>query len=140
MNTESSHSTTNIRIGRKGSLGLEGTIRNANHHAQPTLVLIKALAGLLPRVGFKEWVQYNNLHTFITHDGRAYDLRPLVYLKEDSTRSWGISVSCRVSRGKEIPLFDIKTLDDVAKAVQFFIATNQVSKNLYQVPSDSKEE
>ena len=122
---------TNIRIGRKGSLGLDGTIRNAKHHAQPTLPLIKALVALLPQAGFKDWVQYNNVHTLVTVDDRQFNCRPLVYDLPNGERTWGIRVSCRVSRSQEITLFDVKTIDDVARAFQFFSSTNSVGENLY---------
>jgi hypothetical protein len=70
---------TSIRIGRKGSTGIEGTLKNANHHAKAVIPLVKALAAILPEAGFKDWVQFNNVHTLITQDGREYNIRPLVW-------------------------------------------------------------
>ncbi len=141
MNQQCIPIQTSIRIGRRGSSGIEGTFRNAEHHAKPVIPLVKALIALLPDAGFKDWIQYNNVHTLVTQDGREFNCRPLVYefeLGKEDTReptqygkTWGLRVSCKVSRTEEIALFDIKDMSDVTKAFQFFKQTNSLKKNLY---------
>lgn len=101
---------TKVKLIRKDSLGIEGTVRNAKHHALKILPFIESMQGSVPHLGFKEWKQGHNVHQFTTLDGRSFTLRP-VWTDEDSYV--GIKLSARLSRSKEIPLLAICDVAEV---------------------------
>jgi hypothetical protein len=70
-------SETRIRLLRKNGRGLEGTYENIRHHARPMKAYVDILAPVIPTLGFKDWAQGHNVHTFVTDDGREYTLRPI---------------------------------------------------------------
>lgn len=122
--------TTSITVIRKGSKGLDGTIENANHHAQPALPLVELMSKIIPSLGFREWKQGHNVHVLETADGRQYAFRPLVYTSGQSN-SWGLRMLLRYSRTVEIPLMDIKTTEDVLNVCSFLRATTDLCINRY---------
>lgn len=98
-----------IRKLRSTSMGIEGTMYNANHHAQLLIPLIEELISKAPLWGFAEWAQGNNVHLFTTHDGRKFLLRPISLRDRETLKSRyvGIQLLTRVSRSTETPLLTI---------------------------------
>jgi hypothetical protein len=123
---------TNISAIRRGNLGLEGTLRNANCHAKPAIPLVELMAKIIPDLGFKEWWQGHNIHVLETMDGRQFAFRPLVYEVSKGEFSWGLRMFLKYSRTTEVPLMDIKSTEDVMKACTFLGQTTDLSLNRYQ--------
>lgn len=94
---------TKIKLLRKDSKGLAGTIANANHHAAYIMPFVMELKDVVGKIGFAEWKQGHNVHEFITDDGRRFTLR--AYVRDGEYR--GIRLSMRVSRSEEHRLADI---------------------------------
>ena len=99
-----------ISLLRSTSTGIEGTYKNADHHAQLLKPLIKQLAVLIPFMDLAKWKQGNNVHVLVTHCGRQIVLRPHI---EDNIQEFpsisyrnyiGIRASIRTSRTNEIVL------------------------------------
>lgn len=94
---------------RKGGLGIAGTYRNADHHANAVIPFLKVLEVVLPTIGFKEWHQGHNVHEFVTLDDRKFTLR--AYTRDREYR--GIRLSLRISRSCEILLMDAETQEQL---------------------------
>lgn len=77
---------------RSNSLGIEGTVKNMNHHAKKLINLVNYLANSIPS-GFTEWRQGNGVHVLITKDNRIFVIRPI---KEKSEAYVGIQVQAKV--------------------------------------------
>lgn len=97
-----------IKLLRKDSLGVDGTYRNAKHHAQNLIPIIDALVKELPMMNFKEWGQAHNVHTVTTWDNRKFIFRPY----SDEGGYAGITLSVKTSRSKESEVFLFKTTPD----------------------------
>lgn len=95
-------STTIVSPLRKGGHGIQGTYANCDHHARQIRPLIEVLEHAVPVMGFKHWEQGHNVHVLHTHDGRKYDLVPLVINDQYS----GIRLRVRQSRSEKIDLVD----------------------------------
>jgi len=109
-----------VSLLRKGSLGVEGTERNAKHHAKKILPFIAGLKPWMRNLGFAEWVQGHNVHKLITKDGRVFVLRP-IWTEEDGY--CGVKVLAAVSRREEIPLIALmdsseEKLDEFTNALE----------------------
>jgi hypothetical protein len=96
-----------VKLLRSNSLGIKGTYRNANHHAQKLVPLIDALVEALPGTKYKTWIQAHNVHILETVDGRKFVLRP--YTREDEGYV-GLTISTKISRSKdsEVYLFSVE--------------------------------
>lgn len=90
---------TPVEFIRKGSVGIEGTYANADHHAKMLLPLIDYLVDKIDSWGFAKWRQGHNMHVLVTHDGRKFTLRPV-----HNDGYFGVKVSAFHSRGREVPL------------------------------------
>lgn len=100
-----------IKLLRKGSLGLEGTIKNAKHHAKPCIPLINGITSAI--LGFGEeynftWVQGNNVHLITRANGDSLVFRPF-----SDQEDWGIDVLSRFSRTNEMRLFTITSVHEI---------------------------
>lgn len=95
-----------IKLLRKSSFGIDGTYKNAHHHAQKLLPLIDALVKVIPESKYQTWIQAHNVHILETVDGRKFILRPY----SDETRYVGMTVSTKGSRLKssEVFLFSVR--------------------------------
>lgn len=96
---------------RTSSLGLDGTYKNAEHHAKDAIPLIKNISQTIINLGESydfEWKQGNNVHILITKDDRKVTFRPFV----SENREWGIDVLIKVSNQIEVRLFAITQLCD----------------------------
>jgi hypothetical protein len=105
---------TQINLLRKGSLGIKGTERNADHHAKAVIPYIEVLKAAVPHMGFKEWKQGHNVHVLITRDDRVFVLRPIW---EDGLGYTGVKLLARVSRTHEIPLIGVTRISRLAHLV-----------------------
>jgi hypothetical protein len=97
-----------VEVLRKGSQGIQGTIENIAHHAQPLAHLVQKIVNLIEAykddLSFSKWRQGHNVHVFETFDGRKFVFRPL-HLKGEGYV--GLTLGLRVSRGHEIHLMTI---------------------------------
>ena len=66
---------TKISLIRSDSGGVEGTFRNARHHARALLRLLDYVVPKAETMGFAGWVQGNNVHLLVTRDGRRLVIR-----------------------------------------------------------------
>lgn len=101
--------TITIKKLRTSSAGLEGTYKNADHHAKPAIPLIDSLVNIINGLGKEhdfEWKQGNNVHILTAPDGRAITMRPFI----SADGEWGIDVLVRVSNKIEVRLFAITQL------------------------------
>lgn len=120
----------NVRLGRSDSKGIEGTYRNAEHHARPAIPLIQAVESVIEgfsRIKFG-WVQYHNTHLLITA-GRTISLRPFT----DSIGTWGIEVGIRHKSPaySVTPLFNILDKSDVLLFEKFLDRCLGLEENEY---------
>jgi len=97
---------TEIKLLRSDSRGIEGTLANIEHHAMGIKELVLYLIPRLADLGFKTWRQGNNIHEFVTSDGRRFTLRG--YKRDGEYR--GIRLSIRISRSNEHKLLDVENL------------------------------
>lgn len=98
-----------ISLVRKDSLGIEGTYRNAKHHAQNLIPFVEYLEREVTTFGFAEWQQGHNVHIFHTEDGRRFDLTPYpgyqgILLRARVSRSYSIPIAI-VTKMSELPAF-----------------------------------
>lgn len=106
---------TKVVLIRSDSLGLDGTIANAKHHAEAILPYIDALKPIVPRLGFKLWKQGHNVHEFVTIDGRRFTLR--AFIDNENTAYIGIRFSLRLDRSNEVRLIDITSIGELAELI-----------------------
>lgn len=99
---------------RSTNRGIQGTIANAKHHAQALLPFIEALEVLLPTLHFKTWKQGHNIHQFINHDGRKFELVPIVREGESYV---GIRLRLHVTRSLRHTLFDATDVSKIPDLV-----------------------
>lgn len=92
-----------VEVIRSGSLGIAGTLKNADHHAKTLLPLLHYLAPKIPTLPLERWLQGHNVHVLATKDSRRFTLRPFAKKGEGYL---GVRLSLRVSRSIEIPLSD----------------------------------
>jgi hypothetical protein len=126
------------RLIRKGSLGIAGTLKNAEHHAQPAIPLVKAMIDEIHDLTdlIKVWHQGHNIHVIESHDGRKIAFRPY----RDVEGEWGIEILIKMSRQLEYPLFQIKCLRDVFTASSMIQNIFSVKQNKYLRMGNSVEE
>lgn len=117
---------TKIVLIRSDSLGINGTIANAKHHAHAILPYIDALKPIVPMLGFKLWKQGNNVHEFVTIDGRRFTLR--AFVDNASTAYIGIRFSMRLDRSNEVRLIDITSLGELAELILIMKKVAEPSK------------
>jgi hypothetical protein len=104
---------TKIELIRSDSLGIVGTWRNAEHHAEAIEPFIKAMQDVVVHLGFAVWRQGHNVHEFITEEGTRYTLRAF----GNKSGYIGIRLALRLSRSSEIRLIDITNIDEVWRLV-----------------------
>ena len=90
-------------------LGLDGTLRNVEHHAEKLKPLIEALRPYGKEWGFKEWKQGHNVHEFVTHDGRRFTLRGIT----ENGSYCGLRLAVRLSRSREEHLWDVCSVKEI---------------------------
>lgn len=102
---------TEIKLIRKDSRGLQGTIANAEHHAEFILPFIDAMKDQVAKLGFATWLQGSNVHEFRTVDGTRFTLRAF-----GRDRQYvGVRLALRISRSAEYRLIDIEDVEEVHK-------------------------
>jgi hypothetical protein len=106
---------TNIIPLRANGLGIVGTKRNADHHAEAIKPFIERLEKPLETLGFETWEQGHNVHQFTNVEGTKYTLRAFTKNNEYV----GIRLAVRVSRSHEIRLIDITNPDDCWRLLDF---------------------
>ena len=113
---------------RKGSTGLEGSLRNAEHHALPTVPLIKLLSSIIESYGDFDftWEQGNNVHLVIREDGACLCFRPF-----SDKDSWGIDVLAKFSRSMEMRLVTICNVHEATAFGTFLGEFLLCPENLY---------
>lgn len=90
---------------RSTSLGIQGTYRNIKCHAQNLLPMVQFLERKLKvNKKLKLWKQGHNIHEIVAEDGRRFVFKPVWKRGEGYV---GISLAIRVSRGSDIPLFNL---------------------------------
>lgn len=111
---------TCIELLRKDSSGISGTIENAKHHAKSMLPFINGLRVAVGKLGFATWRQGNNIHEFVTVDGRRFTLRGIIKDKSDSDQPnyIGVRLSIRISRSEEHRLLDIVDVSDISTLLE----------------------
>lgn len=100
---------TKVMLIRSDSRGLEGTVANAEHHANALLPFIKAMRYKVGKLGFSIWRQGHNVHEFTTTGGARYTLR--AYTRDGEYH--GVRLSKRLSRSVEEHLLDVELIDNV---------------------------
>lgn len=115
---------TIVRKLRSDSRGLEGTYHNAEHHAENLVPMIDFLEKKVMGLGFAEWRQGNNVHVLVTTTGMMLTLRGII---KDNTYI-GIRLSLRLSRSKEVRLYDAINLKDCALMVKMMGALAEPMK------------
>ncbi len=103
----------NVSILRAGGLGIDGTYRNANHHAEKVLPFLDMFKAAIPDLGFADWFQGHNVHELVTLDNRKFTLR--AYTRQNEYK--GIRLSLRLSRSHEIRLMDAETAKQIADMI-----------------------
>lgn len=98
-----------IEMMRRGSIGIKGTIANAEHHAQNMLEIIHFMADKAKGWGFDLWRQGHNVHMFVTKDDRTFTIRPV----QINGKYSGIKVCAYFGRGNEMPLFSTSLKRDL---------------------------
>lgn len=120
-----------IKPVRKGSLMIEGTYRNADHHAQPCTPMIQFLEVAFKTVlkdDIKLWRQGHNVHFLESvHHDRVLMFRPF-HTKDE----WGIEVSLSMSRTLSVPLFNITDVIELPDTVNFISMFLNCEENKYQ--------
>lgn len=122
---------TKISLLRSDSQGLQGTIANAKCHAQAILPFIEAMQGAVKHLGFKNWVQGNNVHDFYTHDGRRLTMRPICQDADPSKPFYhGVRLSLKLGRATadEHRLIEIDDPADVPRLLEIMRAFAQPTK------------
>jgi hypothetical protein len=115
-----------IKFLRSTSLGLSGTLHNADHHAKPLLPLVTALGIKASKWNFDTWFQAHNVHVFRTKDGRNVILRPFGNKGYEGIKA-EVSLSTRCANHNGILLATLYadnrnnvTVDDFSKIMQTF--------------------
>ena len=98
-----------IELMRSGSIGIQGTYRNAEHHAKNLVLMIHFFERWLrsksvTKSKLKVWRQGHNVHEIGTEDGRKFVFRPIWKKGEGYV---GVSFGLRVARGVDYPLFNM---------------------------------
>ena len=127
---------------RKGSRGLAGSFKNAEHHAQAAVPLMHAMLGVINSLSpyIKSWGQGHNIHVLESHDGRKIALRPFYSNDDVGNEKWGIEIRIQVSRTVEIP---IMTFDRITRTRRAYIVMRdffKVKKNYYGRTKEQEEE
>lgn len=109
--------STVVKLIRSDSLGIAGTYKNIDHHAEVMRPFVEAMERMVPHLGFKEWKQGHNVHEFVAHGGQRYTLRAFRWNGDDGEGEVyaGIRLALRVSRELEYPLIDISEVADVPR-------------------------
>lgn len=102
---------------RLGSLGIRGTYRNIDHHAQPLQPMVALLAAAVEFIPFKTWKQGHNVHALETFDGRVYRFRP-IWEKDGRSRDYCGLRMLQVVSGKEIQMVDMRREEDALAVVE----------------------
>lgn len=115
---------------RKNSPGIDGTYKNAEHHAKHLIPIIDAIINSISITKFKEWQQGSNVHVFICDDGRKFTLRNIY----KDGNSIGIKLSYKASRSLELPLISISSVHEVPGLIKTMslIAESDFSNWLYE--------
>lgn len=103
---------------RKGSIGLAGTLQNAECHAKDVVELVKDLAARVDKLDVKLWRQGHNMHILVTNDDRMFVFRPLNNLESGCNGgNYGIQFSSKINNKKstEVPLLDITVKSRISK-------------------------
>ncbi len=103
--------TIKKKLLRTSSKGIEGTLANAEHHAQGAIPLVHSMVSIIDSLGKDydfEWQQGNNVHVITRNDGSRLTFRPFI----NSERNWGIDVLCKFSRSDEIRLFAVTQISE----------------------------
>ena len=130
---------TKVVLIRSDSLGIDGTVANAKHHAEAILPYIDALKPIVPRLGFKLWKQGHNVHEFVTIDGRRFTLR--AFIDNENTAYIGIRFSLRLDRSNEVRLIDITSIGELAELILVMKKVAEPSKGkLGRLLSETSQE
>lgn len=90
-----------VSLLRANSVGVDGTYKNAHHHAKALIALLDFLKfHISNQTAYEKWVQGSNVHLLVTPDGRTFVLRPV----HEPGGYVGIRFFLRISRSQEIPL------------------------------------
>lgn len=98
-----------VTLLRKDSLGIQGTYRNAEHHAQKILPIIQAIEKQLPKCGMALHKQGHNVHILEGHDGRRFDL--IGFADDEGYK--GVELRVRSSRSSAQRLMLITDISEV---------------------------
>lgn len=122
-----------IKLLRKGSVGIIGTYRNAEHHAKNCLPLIKILEAIITSYAHDEdyesfkWEQGNNIHIITRNlDGAQLAFRPY-----SDHETWGIDVLAKFARSDEMRLVTITNPETASLFGVFLGEFLLVQENLY---------
>lgn len=126
--------STKITLMRKDSKGLDGSIENAVHHAPIILPFIYELKDVVGKIGFKKWIQGNNVHEFVTDDDRRFTLR--AYVRDGEYK--GIRLSLRLSRTEEVRLADVHNVKEVGMLISAMMLLAGPEMGIIKALSGSK--